>query len=128
MNPALIPVLIGAALCLWWALAAVSLALAARPGVGRNRLADRWDAVSRTASLGFVAALSLVVVTWTVVPVALWYLLTALSAAAVAAAVLRSPALPARGEDPGAPGRRASAIGNVVLTAAAVCALALFLP
>lgn len=128
MSTDLIPVAVGAVLCLWWAAAAVSLALAARPGAGGRRLADRWDALSRTASLGFVALLCLVAVAWTVVPVALWYLLVALSAAAVAAAVLRLPDLPARGEDSGASTRRISAIGNAALVAAAAGALVLFLP
>lgn len=128
MNTDLIAVAVGAFLCLWWAAAAVSLALAARPGAGRNRLADRWDALSRTASLGFVVPLCLVAITWTVVPVALWYLLTVLTAAAVAAVVLRLPGLPARGRDAGAPARRASAFGNAALAVAVVCSLLLFLP
>ncbi|WP_306366733.1 hypothetical protein [Nocardiopsis sp. CC223A] len=128
MNTDLTTVAVSAFLCLWWAVAAVSLALAARPGAGRRHLADRWDALSRTASLGFLVPLCLVAVTWTALPVALWYLLTALTAAAVAAVVLRLPGLPARGPDTGAPARRASAIGNTALAAAVVCSLALFLP
>jgi sterol desaturase/sphingolipid hydroxylase (fatty acid hydroxylase superfamily) len=128
MGADLIPVLVSAVLCLWWVLAAVSLALAARPGEGRNRLADRWDALSRTASLGFLVPLCLVAVTWTVVPVALWYLLTALTAGAVALVVLRLPALPPRGQDPAASTRRASAIGNTALAIAVIAALVLLLP
>ncbi|CAL9568525.1 hypothetical protein SUDANB121_04811 [Nocardiopsis dassonvillei] len=128
MSTGLIAVAVGAALCLWWAFAAVSLALASRPGTGRRRLADRWDALARTASLGFVAALGLVVVAWTTVPVALWYLLVALTAVAAAAVVLRLPDLPVRGTDPGAPARRASAIGNTALAATVVGALVLYLP
>ncbi|MFY7066593.1 hypothetical protein ACOQFV_12080 [Nocardiopsis changdeensis] len=128
MNTESVAVVISAFFCLWWAVAAVSLVLAARPGSGGRRLADRWDALSRTASLAFLVPICLVAVTWTAVPVALWYLLTALTAAAVALVVLRLPGLPARGQDAGAPGRRASAIGNTALAAALVCALALFLP
>jgi hypothetical protein len=128
MNADLIPVAISAVLCLWWAFAAVALLLSALPGTRRNRLLDRWDAASRTASLGFLAPLCLVVVTWTVVPVAVWYLLTALSAAAVAFVVLRLPGLPPSGDDRAVSTRRASAIGNTALAVAAIAALVLFLP
>ncbi|MDE3722583.1 hypothetical protein PWG71_14420 [Nocardiopsis sp. N85] len=124
MISSVIPIVIGSVLCLWWALAVVTTGLAVRPG----RLVDRWDAVSRVASLAFVMALCLVVVTWTLVPVALWYLLTVLTAAVVAAVVLRAVDLPTRGEDSAAPTRRASAIGNTALAIAVAAGLLLVLP
>ncbi|MDT0328639.1 hypothetical protein [Nocardiopsis lambiniae] len=124
MISPVILIVIGSVLCLWWALAVVTTGLAVRPG----RLVDRWDAVSRVASLAFVMPLCLVAVAWTLVPVALWYLLTVLTAAVVAGVVLRAVDLPTRGADPAAPTRRASAIGNTALAIAVVAGLLLVLP
>ena len=128
MNTSLLVISAGSLLCLWWAVTAASLAWASRPGEGSGRLVDRWDGLSRTAALGHTVPVCSVAVTWAAVPAVLWYLLTVLTAVAVAAAVLRLPELPARGGDAGARARRIAALGNTAVAAVIIGALLLLLP
>ncbi|WP_435111758.1 hypothetical protein [Nocardiopsis synnemataformans] len=107
------------------ALSAADVLLRAR-GRGRFRLADRWDALNRTAHTLFFLVLSLLLTAWALFPVAVWYLDVALSAGAAAAAVLRWPGLPARADDPGAASRRHSAIGTLALLAGVLAVFLLF--
>ncbi|MBB6119196.1 hypothetical protein [Nocardiopsis algeriensis] len=106
---------VGTVLALIWALPAGKLLLLSLRGP--SGLADRWDALARLFETGFLMAVSLAVVVWTVFPVAVWYVLTALTAAAAGAAVLRLPDLPARADDAKASRRRLSALGNLALLA-----------
>ncbi|MFD3683211.1 hypothetical protein ACFWTE_00115 [Nocardiopsis sp. NPDC058631] len=109
-----IPLALGAVLVAYLSLDAVLTALRGWRGSGRLRFADRWDAVSRTLGTAAMAVLLLVVVQWIHLPVALWYLVVVLVAAALSGAVRRWPQLPWRGGDGAASTRRASALGGVV--------------
>ncbi|NKZ00901.1 hypothetical protein [Nocardiopsis alborubida] len=93
---------------------------------GRFRFADRWDVLNRTANTLFFLVLSLLLTTWALFPVAVWYLDVAMTAGAAAAAVLRWPGLPARADDAGAASRRHSAIGTLALLAGVLAVFLLF--
>ncbi|MCK9873963.1 hypothetical protein AB0M72_25645 [Nocardiopsis dassonvillei] len=95
-------------------------------GRGRFRFADRWDVLNRTVNTLLFLVLSLLLTTWAVFPVAVWYLDVALSAGAAAAAVLCWPGLPARAADAGAASRRHSAIGALVFLAVVLAVFLLF--
>ncbi|WP_159942688.1 MULTISPECIES: hypothetical protein [unclassified Nocardiopsis] len=105
------------------ALSACGVLVRARRDGGRHRLLDRWDALARTANTFFFLVLALLLTSWALVPVLVWYLVLALTAASAAAVVLRWPELRARGADPGAASRRLSAIGTLVLLAFPAAAL-----
>lgn len=100
------------------ALSAVRTLLKSRRDEGGTRFRDRWDALNGMANTLFGLVLSLVVTSWTLLPVAVWYLVVLLTAAAAAGVALRWPHLPARGDDRGAATRRVSAVGTLVLVAA----------
>ncbi|WP_047871953.1 hypothetical protein [Nocardiopsis sp. RV163] len=95
-------------------------------GRGGFRFADRWDVLNRAVNTLLFLALSLLLTTWALFPVAVWYLDVALSAGAAAAAVLCWPGLPARADDAGAASRRRSAIGTLVFLAVVLAAFLLF--
>ncbi|NYH51114.1 hypothetical protein HNR06_000703 [Nocardiopsis arvandica] len=104
-------------------LSASDIVLRAWRGEGRHRFPDRWDALARLAGTLLYLLIALLMTSWAVFPVAVWYLVSALTAAAAAGVVLRWPELPARAEDRSAATRRVSAVGTLVFLAVAVTAL-----
>ncbi|MFD6949900.1 hypothetical protein A6A08_08980 [Nocardiopsis sp. TSRI0078] len=119
----LVPYAVGVFLNGVCALSASDTLLRARRNGGRYRLLDRWDVLARLSGTFFYLLIALLMTSWAVFPVAVWYLDVALAAAAAAGAVLRLPGLPARAADQGAATRRVSAVGTLVFLAAAVTAL-----
>ncbi|WP_285728784.1 hypothetical protein [Nocardiopsis sp. ATB16-24] len=107
------------------ALNALGLLLRSWRNKGRYRLLDRWDAAARTIDTLFWLLLALLLTPWTLLPVAVWYAVLALTAASVASAVLRWPSLPVRAQDRKATVRRVSALGTLFVLVALVAALLL---
>lgn len=107
------------------ALSALGLLLRSWRDRGRHRLLDRWDASARTVDTLFWLLLALLLTQWTLLPVAVWYSVLALTAASVASAVLRWPSLPARAQDRKATVRRVSAIGTLIVLMTLVAVLLL---
>ncbi|GAB3705418.1 hypothetical protein [Nocardiopsis oceani] len=100
--------------------AAGGLVRAARSEGGKHALLDRWDVVARSASLLLVTAVTLLLMVWTVVPPALWFVNAAASAVGLAAVAARWPDLPWRADDEKARARVGSALFNSALTVGAV--------
>ncbi|WP_223830246.1 hypothetical protein [Nocardiopsis quinghaiensis] len=93
----LLPYLLGVffnGLCV---LTASDVLLRAWRSEGRRRFPDRWDALARLSGAFLYLLIALLMTSWAVFPVVVWYLVVALTAAAAAGVVLRWPELPARG-------------------------------
>ncbi|GAB3733611.1 hypothetical protein [Nocardiopsis nanhaiensis] len=110
-----------------WALMTVLLVVnagglvrSARSGSGKHAFLDRWDVVAHSAILFLLVAVTLLLMVWTVVPPALWFVNAAASAVGLAAVAARWPDLPWRADDDKSRTRVRSALFNSALTVGAV--------